>query len=149
MQLSIYIVGRPAPQGSKQRGAAGQLLEQSAYLPAWRAACRIGAYRAFAAAGVGTDRLPLFPFGVPVYISRCEFWVSSQQCRADGTAEPIGTPDIDKLLRSTLDALGGARRQTARVYADDAQIVSIDGLRKVRKPGGVSGVHIIISDQEA
>jgi crossover junction endodeoxyribonuclease RusA len=149
MQLSIFVVGRPAPQGSKQRGAAGQLLEQSTYLPAWRAACRIGAYRAFAAAGIGTSSLPVFPADTPVYISRCEFSVSSLQCRADGSDEPIGTPDIDKLLRSTLDALGGARRQTARVYADDAQIVSIDGLRKIRKPGGFSGAHIIISDQEA
>jgi crossover junction endodeoxyribonuclease RusA len=149
MQLSIFVVGRPAPQGSKQRGAAGQLLEQSTYLLAWRAACRIGAYRAFAAADILVDRLPLFPAGVPVYISRCEFSVSPQQCRADGSDEPIGTPDIDKLLRSTLDALGGAHGKTARVFADDSQIVSIDGLRKVRKPGGVSGAHIIISDQEA
>lgn len=148
MHLYIAIHGRPAPQGSKRSGTAGQLLEQSAYLPAWRAACRIGAYKAFAALDIGTDRLPLFPAGTPLYITQCLFGVTSQQCRADGTDEPVGTPDIDKLLRSTLDALGGARRQTARVFADDSQIVSVNRLKKIRAAPGYEGARITISDEE-
>lgn len=148
MNLSIEIVGRPAPQGSKQLGAAGQLLEQSAYLPAWRAACRIGAYKAFAAAGIGSAQLPVFPARVPLHIWRCTFWVAPEQCRADGTDEPVAPPDIDKLLRSTLDALGGARKRTARVFADDAQIVSINRLGKARPRFTRPGAFIVISDQE-
>ena len=146
MRLIIDIVGRPAPQGSKKTGGAGQLLEVSAYLPAWRAACRIGAYKAFAAADIGTDHLPVFPIGVPVVIERLWFLVGPEQCRSGGTTAPIGTPDVDKLLRSTLDALGGARRQTARVFADDSQIVRIDGLRKMRCGERSPGASIIISD---
>ena len=35
-ELRVTVAGRPAPQGSKRLGGAGQLREQSAYLPAWR-----------------------------------------------------------------------------------------------------------------
>ncbi len=147
MRLHIEVVGRPAPQGSKKTGGAGQLLESSAYLPAWRAACRIGAYKAYAAAEIGTDHLPVFPIGVPVVIERCVFWVTSQQCRGAGTDLAIGKPDIDKLLRSTLDALGGGRYKTARLYDDDSQIVMINGLAKMRPVGTQSpGASIVISD---
>ena len=122
MRLTIIVRGRPAPQGSKQSGGAGQLLEQSAYLPAWRAAVKIGAYRAFADAGIPHDSLPVFGRLVPVVFERCDFYVTAEQCLAEGTDEPLGAPDVDKLLRSTLDALGGARRDTARLYADDSQV---------------------------
>lgn len=150
MRLDIRIVGRPAPQGSKKTGGAGQLLESSAYLPAWRAACRIGAYKAYAEHNIGTDYLPVFPIGRPVYIHRMTFVVTSEQCRAGATDEPIGKPDIDKLLRSTLDALGGGRYRTARLYDDDSQIVGINNLSKVRerRPGFPAGALITISDEE-
>ena len=140
-------MGRPAPQGSKKTGGAGQLLEDSAYLPAWRTAVKIGAYKAYAAIEYPHDMLPIFPEGVPVVIERCVFYVTDQQCRADGTNLAIGKPDIDKLLRSTLDALGGGRYRTARLYDDDSQIVMINGLAKMRPTGDRRpGASIIISD---
>jgi hypothetical protein len=148
VRLIIPIVGRPAPQGSKRSGASGQLLEQSAYLPAWRAAVKAGAFRAYQAAGIGPGMLPVFPTG-PVVVEQCVFFVTDEQCRAEGTDEPCGPPDIDKLLRATLDALGGARqrRGTARLYADDAQVTKIRNLDKVRPgPGDSAGAVIIVSD---
>lgn len=153
MRLIIRVGGRPAPQGSKDLGSAGQLLEQSPYLPAWRQAVKVGTYRAYQAAGIRHERLPLFPRGVPVELERCVFIVRADQCRAAGTDEPTGEPDIDKLLRATLDALGGARKGTARLFADDSQVVAIDGLRKVRPLPGVdgydrSGALIIVRSRE-
>lgn len=148
MRLTIYVYGRPAPQGSKQSGGAGQLLEQSAYLPAWRQAVKVGAYRAMSDAGIAPRQLPLFGAGVPVYVERCTFYVEPDQCRAVGTDDPIGTPDVDKLLRATLDALGGAKRM-ARVFADDSQVVGIEGLGKQRPaPGRPTGAFIIVSDRK-
>jgi len=147
VQLTIYVFGRPAPQGSKELGSAGQLLEQSPYLPAWRQAVKRGAYEAYKAAGIDPAALPLIPAGTPVIIERCEFYVTDEQCRAEGTDEPLGTPDIDKLLRSTLDALGGAKGGTARVFADDGQVKRIRDLAKERPaPGRPTGALIIISD---
>ncbi len=144
MRLSIAAIGRPAPQGSKQLGGAGQLLEQSAYLPAWRQAVKIAAYERYRLLGIDPASLPVFPAGVPVIVEQCTFFVGPDQCRAEGTEEPTGTPDIDKLLRAVLDALGGAKG-SGRVFADDAQVVEIRALRKLRATSQ-TGVMIVISD---
>ncbi len=140
MILPIRAYGRPAPQGSKEQGGAGQLLESSAYLPAWRQAVRVAAFEAYRAHGVQPDQLPLIPPGQPVVIDRLWFFVFPQQCLAAGTSEPLGTPDIDKLLRATLDALGGAKGKTARLFADDSQVQVISDMGKYRatahKPPG-------------
>ena len=138
--LIISVKGRPAPQGSKDLGSAGQLLESSPYLPAWRQAVKVGAYRAYQAAGIRHSELPLFPPGKPVTFERIVFLVEPTQCRAAGTDEPIGEPDVDKLLRATLDALGGARgkQATARLFADDSQVTATGQLRKARPVPGVA-----------
>jgi Holliday junction resolvase RusA-like endonuclease len=148
VRIHIAAPGRPAPQGSKEQGGAGQLLESSIYLPAWRAAVKIAAFAAYKAAGVDPSRLPLFPAGTPVTIELCTFYVGPEQCRAEGTDEPIGPPDVDKLLRAVLDALGGAkhRKNSARLYADDAQVKRIRDLSKERALAGQTGVYMIISD---
>lgn len=147
MRLGLNVFGRPAPQGSKELGGAGQLLEQSPYLPAWRAAVKVAAYKAYKAAGISHTSLPVFPAGVPVIIEACTFYLDADQCRAEGTDEPLGAPDIDKLLRATLDPLGGAKRGSARLFADDAQVVEIRELRKTRAAtNGARGALIIVSD---
>lgn len=147
MRLTIAAIGRPAPQGSKQLGGAGQLLEQSAYLPAWRQAVKIAAYEEYRRRGIIPSSLPVFGPGVPVVIESLTFFVGPDQCRANGTDEPLGTPDIDKLLRAVLDALGGAKgnHSSARCFADDSQVVEIRGLRKVRATTQ-TGALIVITD---
>lgn len=114
-EVTFRVIGRPAPQGSKD----GNGRESSIYLPAWRLAVKTAALRALHDR-YGRPALPVFPAGVPVHVTQCVFVVSWQ---------PTDDPDIDKLLRSTLDALGGSRKSGARVLHDDAQIVAIDGLR--------------------
>lgn len=147
MRLTLYVYGRPAPQGSKERGPAGQLLESSVYLPAWRQAVKRAAFEAYAAVGIRPEHLPLIPRGVPVIVEHCTFYVGPDQCRAEDTDEPLGAPDVDKLLRGTLDALGGGRRKTARLFADDSQVKGFRDLWKERaRPGGPTGALIIISD---
>lgn len=147
MLIRIAAFGRPAPQGSHDLGGAGQLLDSSPYLAGWRAAVRNAAFRAYAEAGIPPETLPLFPAGVPVTIEQCTFYVAEQQCRVAGTEEPLGKPDIDKLLRSTLDALGGAKGKTARLFADDSQIVRVLDLSKERATGGRPGAYIVVSDR--
>lgn len=144
MILSVTVLGRPAPQGSKRGGtAAGTMIEQSAYLPAWRRAVKVAAYRAYATVGILPDALPLFD-RVPVYVHELTFILGDEQARADGTDEPIGPPDVDKLTRATLDGL-----TDARVYRDDAQVVDFRiGPRKVRaRPDLPAGAILKISSQ--
>jgi hypothetical protein len=53
-----------------------------------------------------------------------------------------------KLLRATLDPLGGMKKGSARLFADDAQVKRIYDLGKERPaPGGPSGALIIVSDE--
>lgn len=147
MRLRIRVHGRPAPQGSKETGGAGQLLESSVYLPAWRAQVKIAAYEAYAAAGVDPLALPLIGRGVRVVIERLWFFVTPEQCRAEGTDEPVGPPDLDKLLRATFDPLGGGRRKTARLFADDSQVTGVRDLWKFRATADEPpGAIIIVSD---
>jgi hypothetical protein len=138
-RITIRVNGRPAPQGSKELGTGGALLESSAYLPAWRQAVRIAAFRAYAEHGILPPALPLYPKRRVVRLEQCVFIVTDEQCRAEGTDEPIGKPDVDKLLRGTLDALGGAARSkhSARLYADDSQVKTIGLLDKIRPIPGV------------
>ena len=147
MRLTIAAFGRPAPQGSHDLGSAGQFLDASPYLAAWRRAVKVAAYKAYKAIGFPFDSLPLFAAGTPVTVERCTFYLDDDQCRAAGTDEPIGDPDIDKLLRATLDALGGAKKGSARLFADDAQVVRILNLSKERRMyRGPRGALIVVSD---
>lgn len=146
-ELVIRALGRPAPQGSKETGTGGALRESSAYLPAWRQAVKLAAWDACRLAGIAPTALPIFPAGTPVYLHVCAFIVTDDQCRAEGSVYPIGRPDVDKLLRAVLDALGGTRG-SARLYAEDSQVISVDGLCKVRAAIDMPpGAHIIISDR--
>lgn len=150
MRLLIRVFGRPAPQGSKRAGAApGSMIEQSPYLPAWRAAVKRWAYEAYKQAGIRPGELPLFPAGRAVEIEVCTFHViRGVQCGAAGSDLPIGEPDIDKLLRATLDPLGGMKRDSARLFADDAQVTAVRSLTKVWAVPGITepGATIIVSD---
>lgn len=146
MILRIAAFGRPAPQGSHNLGGAGQFLDASPYLAAWRQAVKVATYRAYEAAAVDFRALPLYPAGTPVVVESCVFYVADDQCRSAGRDETTGKPDIDKLLRAVLDALGGAPG-SARLFADDSQVVEIRDLRKTRRaPGERTGAMIVISD---
>lgn len=121
--FTITVVGRPAPQGSKRIGASGQMREQSAYLPAWRAAVKRAAYAAMRQAGIGPLDRPVFVGAVAVAAS----FALPDDKRADGP------PDIDKLLRSTFDAL-----TQAGVWEDDARVTAIAADKEWRTPTGAT-----------
>ena len=143
--FSVWIPGRPAPQGSKRLGQAGQLLEQSPYLKAWRGywtgkegtpsrKYRHGAigravYSEFARRQLAPEALPLFEGPVSV----------AMLFRLAGN--PNDPPDLDKLARAVGDAL-----TVCRVWVDDARVrrMSLDKIGI--KPGDVMGegcyVHV-------
>jgi crossover junction endodeoxyribonuclease RusA len=55
--------------------------------------------------------------------------------RPDAPAWPAGKPDVDKLVRTVLDALTGVS------YADDSQVVRVVG-RKVYASRGADGIPL-------
>lgn len=141
--LAVRAVGRPAPQGSHDVGANGHVMHSSNYLAAWRRQVAIAALTAVKADGHAPGSLPLFAAGVPIHVHELVLLVQDDQCRAAGTDEPTGRPDVDKLLRATIDGLGDAH-----LFADDSQIVKIHELSKVRPARDeLSGAIIVISDR--
>jgi hypothetical protein len=142
MMLLIRPYGRPAPEGSHDVGRAGQVLHQSPYLAAWRAQVKLACFESYRAWGIDPKRLPLFPAGVPVRFREIVIIVHPDSCRAVGTDEPLGPPDLDKLIRSTIDGLADGR-----LFANDSQVVGLgDDPRKIRADGEAMppGAHIAI-----
>lgn len=112
--LTITVYGQPAPQGSKRHLGKGVMVESSAAARPWREAVKHAARDAADRAGVDIcpPRLPLavaVTFTVPKPASapkRRRTW-------------PTRRPDLDKLVRSTLDGLGDV------VLGDDAHITAL------------------------
>lgn len=141
-ELRIRAFGRPAPQGSHEVGANGHVMHASPYLAAWRQQVKIAVFEAYRAAGLGAADLPLYPSGA-VHVRAMTLIVDDAQCRAAGTDEPVGRPDLDKLLRATIDGLGDAR-----LFVDDAQVLKVYELSKTRSsPGMPPGALIIVSNR--
>lgn len=116
--FAIVVEGRPAPQGSKRIGAGGAMREASVYLPAWRREVRVAALRWMKGVGVRPTDRPVFAGPVA---ARVTFYVATT---------PDAQPDVDKLLRSTFDAL-----TQAGVWEDDARVVQVEACKRAHSEG--------------
>lgn len=134
MIVHVDVLGIPAPQGSKRHVGRGILVESSTKVGPWREAVVAAATNQ----GAANTRLD-GPIHVDVsfYMPR-----PKSHFRANGELKPtapfvqVNTPDLDKLLRSTLDAL-----VQAAVIADDSRVQHIEA-RKLyatseRAPGAL------------
>ena len=121
--LSFTVVGLPAPQGSKRHVGGGRMIESSAKVKPWREAVKYAALEEIGSIGL------YFPSG-PV-VADIGFWFSRPKShyrtgknaaclRDNAPVYPVGKPDLDKLIRSTFDAL-----TDAGVWGDDSQVVRI------------------------
>jgi crossover junction endodeoxyribonuclease RusA len=121
--LVVVVPGTPAPQGSKTRMAHGGMVESSKAVRPWREAVRHEAYDA-AQAQAWTP-----PLAVAVTVTftmarpALHYGTGRNAARLKDTAPgyPTGRPDLDKLARSTLDALTDAGAIT-----DDARVVRLE-----------------------
>lgn len=117
---------RPAPQGSKRHVGRGRLIEQSQRVKPWRDAVHTAALEAM------DNRLILDgPLSVEVV-----FTVRKPASAPKRVLWPVtrDSGDIDKLLRSTFDAL-----TTSGAIADDSRIVEVTA-RKVHPGEGVDAL---------
>ena len=129
----------PAPQGSKKyvgtrRTAAGNniplIIESSPKLPAWRKAVSDAVKQAM----IDSGDLSKFEGAVKV---EAVFYLTRK--RTVTRAYPTVPPDLDKLSRSLLDAIG-----FGGVWGDDAQVVRLEVSKKYAE--GQSGVAVTISN---
>lgn len=115
--LSFFVAGMPAPQGSKRHVGNGVMVESSKAVKPWR-------QDVVAAARQAVDSTGLEPYvhavkvTVIFYFPRPKSHFGSGRNAGvlkDSAPHYVATkPDVDKLLRSTFDAL-----TTAGVWRDD------------------------------
>lgn len=126
--MAFDVYGLPAPQGSKRHVGHGVLVEMSKRVRPWREDVRQAALDALvsavwdrAARVVGVD----LTFTMRRPQSHFRTGAFAHELRPDAPVLVGSRPDLDKLVRSTLDALG-----SAGVYADDARVACL-AARKV------------------
>lgn len=141
MMITLRVAGVPAPQGSKNVSRSGHTYESSKKVKPWREAVikqvvDDGHYDRML--GIDLHVKCVFHFARPKY----HYYSGrrSDVLRDNAPMYVATTPDIDKLLRSTFDAL-----TKSRLILDDKIIVSQQSL-KVYSSDGWSGADITITD---
>lgn len=107
--IGIIVNGTPAPQGSKRHVGGGIMIESSKLVAPWREAVKWATLKAMHAHGIGRI---IGPVKVEITFSLC------RPKNAAKRRYPANKPDIDKLLRSTFDALSDAG-----IWEDDSRVV--------------------------
>lgn len=126
-EISFFVEGHPAAQGSKRHVGGGRMIEMSKYLPAWREEVKGAARRCHMDDG---------PYDGPVSVAITVYLAAPKKSRFG--EYPAGPPDADKLAR----AIGDALTQSG-VIKDDARIVDLH-ITKRWADGGPPGASITI-----
>jgi crossover junction endodeoxyribonuclease RusA len=132
-ELVVVVHGIPAPQGSKRHVGHGILVESSKRLRPWRDAVRWTTADAMREQGWtperGTAYLLYVTFTMSRPASHYRTGKHSGELRDAAPRVPVTNPDLDKLLRSTLDGLaeGGS-------LVNDSQVVETYAVKTY--PGG-------------
>jgi len=137
--LVVVVHGVPAPQGSKRHVGNGVLVESSRAVKPWREAVKAAALgelnrlRLDDAPGWVPGRLePITVAAVFTVVRPASHYRTgrhAEQLRTTAPLEPVGRPDVDKLIRSTFDAL-----TDAGALVDDARVVDVHAVKCY--PGG-------------
>lgn len=106
--LSFFVPGVPAPQGSKSMSRSGHMYEANKRLKPWRETLVHHAARAYHGE----------PIDAPVRVTAVFYSPKPRTTRFKHY--PAGKPDVDKLSRAVLDGL-----TIARVIRDDARVVEL------------------------
>lgn len=133
------VVGTPAPQGSKRPVRLGKgptarigMVESSAKVGPWRDAVRAQAALRFG------GRLPI---AGPVAVT-LNFRLKRPVTLRGGITRPVKYPDLDKLVRSTLDGLAVDRKhpELGGALANDSVVVSIAASKEYGEPGCIISI---------
>ncbi len=138
--LQINVTGTPAPQGSKRafvvKNRAVVVDDNKPTLRSWRQDVRAAALEAIYATTWATLDGPitiLVTFYLPRPRGHYGTGTNAHRIKPSAPQFPAVKPDIDKLARSTLDALG-----EAQAWTDDSRVVVLGATKQYadnRPPG--------------
>lgn len=121
MKLTVTVAATPGPQGSKRHVGNGRMIESSAKVKPWREAVIIAAGAEMSRTGWVQLAGPV-TVGITFYLARPKSHYGTGRnagvLRKSAPEFPGVKPDIDKLVRSTFDAI-----TTVGAWHDDAQVV--------------------------
>lgn len=128
--IKFFVPGIPAPQGSKRYVGNGRMAESSKKVPAWRSAVELIA------------RSQHKHYRGPVEVT-CEFVMPRPKAWGKNRQDPMTErPDVDKLLRSTLDGL-----TNSGIIPDDSHVTCVHGSkRRALYQGEPTGARITIKE---
>lgn len=142
--LDVFVPGRPAPQGSKNarpiykgrgknREFTGRVaqVESSAAVAPWRTDIRH--------ATIG-ERVQQEAVAGPMHVTLAFVMPRPTSTPKRRTPAAVKRPDLDKLIRAVLDAVGSA----GCVWLDDSQVVDIHATKRIANVGEAPGCHITI-----
>lgn len=129
---TFFVPGEPAPQGSKTYVGHRRLIESSKKVAAWRAAVKL----------VAGNQHKHFDGPVTVEI---EFVMHRPQSHGKTRQKPmIEHPDVDKLIRSTLDGM-----TESKIFPNDSHVVTVKGhKRRARSFTEPTGAFITIKEEQ-
>ncbi|MCK7676413.1 RusA family crossover junction endodeoxyribonuclease [Corynebacterium sp. CCM 9187] len=128
MTSAFFVPGIPAPQGSKRHVGNGRMIESSRKVGPWRDAVALAARAAVCT-----------PIDGPVRV-RMAFRLPRTKAMRHKPAPPmVQKPDLDKLVRSTLDALTGI------AFHDDSQVTEVSAMKRRADPDEETGALILIA----
>jgi crossover junction endodeoxyribonuclease RusA len=140
-EVTFTVHGTAAPQGSKRafvRAGRAHLVESSdARVKSWRGAVVDAALGAVAEPFPGPAAVTV-TFRLKRPKGHYRTGKNSALLRDSAPAYPAGTPDLDKLLRATMDGL-----TAAGAWRDDAQVVIVTAA-KLWADDGLPGADITI-----
>lgn len=132
----LHVLGTPAPQGSKRHVGRGILVESSKKVGPWREAV-VAAAITHDISGINIDTA--VDIDITFWFARPKSHFATKGLRVSAPIWPAVKPDIDKVVRSTLDAL-----VQADILRDDALVTAL-AARKRYADGTSPGAHIRIS----
>jgi len=139
LALMVRVHGIPAPQGSKKYVGNGRMIESSKRVGPWREAVKAAILAATGHKPTTLDGAVQVDvtFILPRPKGHYGTGRNAGRVRDSAPSDPVGKPDLDKLLRSTLDALTdvGAIR-------DDSQVVRIEAAKVYAWPEEPPGATI-------
>lgn len=147
--LSFRVYGVPAPQGSKRHVGGGRMIESSKRVKPWREAVKSAAREAIDALPTADHYWRLVPMAFEITVTfifprpRHHFRTgrNAHPLRDNAPTRPAKKPDIDKLLRSTFDAIGDA----GGIWLDDAQVVTVTAHKVYESPSyGTAGAIVTV-----
>jgi Holliday junction resolvase RusA-like endonuclease len=141
--MTITVIGMPAPQGSKRHIGKGVMIESSKKVKPWREAVKWAAVEVMSR----PDHMPDRPtIRGPVDIAMTFTVPKPKSAPKSRQTWPDRKPDVDKLCRSTLDALveAGAIEDDARVVRlSAAKVFPGEGQDALRVPGAVIRIEAV------